>query len=86
MELINTQKYLAFYMNSGWESFYNQRRTGIPQFAVGPATQNGGLVPKRWMYPQDELDNNFENVAEAVNRQFNGNDNINGNMWMLLPE
>jgi hypothetical protein len=83
MEQINTQKYLSFYLNSGWEPFYNQRRTGIPTFVVGPATQNGGLVPKRWMYPQEELDNNFENVAEAINRQYEGNDNINGVMWLL---
>ncbi len=86
MELINTQKYLSYFMNSGWEAFYNQRRTGIPEFAVGPATQNGGLVPRRWMYPQNELDNNFDNVAEAINRQFDGNDNINGEMWLLKPE
>jgi len=86
MEQINTQKYLSYFLNSGWEAFYNQRRTGIPAFAVGPATQNGGMVPKRWMYPQAELDYNFEKVAEAVDRQYGGNDNINGVMWLLIPE
>ena len=86
MEQINTQKYLSFYLNSGWEAFYNQRRTGIPEFVVGPYTQNGGLIPKRWMYPQSELDNNFDNVAEAINRQYGGNDNVNGVMWLLKPE
>jgi len=85
-EQINTQKYLSFFLNSGWESFYNQRRTGIPTFVVGPSTQNGGQIPKRWLYPQDELDNNFENVAEAINRQYDGNDNVNGVMWLLKPE
>lgn len=83
MEQINIQKYISFYLNTGWEPFYNQRRTGIPAFAVGPATQNGGQVPKRWMYPQDELDNNFEQVKIAIDRQYSGNDNINGVMWML---
>jgi hypothetical protein len=34
------------------------------------------------MYPQDELDNNFENVKEAIDRQYEGNDNINGVMWI----
>jgi hypothetical protein len=86
MEQINTQKYLAFYLNSGWEPFYNQRRTGIPVFAVGPYTQNAGVVPKRWLYPQSELDNNFEHVEEAINRQYGGNDQVNGIMWMLIPE
>lgn len=86
MEQINTQKYLSYFLNSGWEAFYNQRRTGIPSFAIGPATQNGGLIPKRWLYPQGELDNNFENVAEAIQRQYGGNDNVNGVMWLLIPE
>jgi len=86
LEQISTQKYLAFFLNSGWESFYNQRRTGIPDFVVGPSTQNGGLIPKRWLYPQDELDNNFENVAPAINRQYGGQDDVNGVMWLLKPE
>jgi hypothetical protein len=85
LEQIITQKYLAFFLNSGWEAFYNQRRTGFPAFAIGPSTQNGGLIPKRWLYPQDELDNNFENVAEAINRQYGGNDDVNGVMWLLKP-
>lgn len=86
MEQINTQKYLAYFLNSGWEAFYNQRRTGIPAFVTGPSTQNGGQIPKRWLYPQGELDNNFENVAEAIQRQYGGNDHVNGVMWLLIPE
>jgi hypothetical protein len=86
IEQINTQKYLSYFLNSGWEAFYNQRRTGFPNFVVGPSTQNGGLIPKRWLYPQGELDNNFENVSEAINRQYAGNDNVNGVMWLLNPE
>jgi len=86
MQQINIQKYLSYFLNSGWESFFNQRRTGIPDLAVGPATQNNGLVPKRWMYPQAELDYNFDNVAESIQRQYGGNDNVNGTMWLLIPE
>jgi len=86
MEQINIQKYISYYLNSGWEPFYNQRRTGIPVFVVGPSTQNGGQIPKRWMYSQEELDNNFDNVKVAIDRQYGGNDNINGVMWLLIPE
>ena len=86
LDQINTQKYLSYFLNTGWESFYNQRRTGIPVFEVGPATQNGGEIPKRWMYPQSELDYNFDNVAKSIQRQYNGNDNVNGIMWLLIPE
>ncbi|MDR2773998.1 MAG: SusD/RagB family nutrient-binding outer membrane lipoprotein, partial [Tannerella sp.] len=34
LEMILIQKYLASYLNSGWEAFYTQRRTGIPIFDV----------------------------------------------------
>ena len=80
---IITQKYIFFFMNSGFEAFYEQRRTGIPTFNVGPGTLNEGLVPKRWLYPQNEFSLNEENVKAAVQRQYGGNDNINGVMWLL---
>jgi len=80
---IITQKYISFFMNSGWEAFFEQRRTGIPTFDVGPGTQNGGQIPKRWMYPQGELTNNGANLKAAIQRQYNGNDDINAAMWLL---
>ena len=80
---IITQKYIAFFLNSGNEPFFEQRRTGIPTFSTGPGTQNGGKVPKRWMYPQSEYSYNGANVQAAVDRQYAGNDNINGVMWVL---
>ncbi len=83
IEQINIQKYLSLFMHSGWESFYNQRRTGYPEFRIGDGTQNNGLVPLRWMYPQSELDYNQAKVSEAINRQFGGNDNVNQVMWVL---
>ncbi|MFZ2900146.1 MAG: SusD/RagB family nutrient-binding outer membrane lipoprotein [Saprospiraceae bacterium] len=83
IEQINIQKYLSLFMHSGWESFYNQRRTGYPEFRTGDGTQNNGLVPLRWMYPQSELDYNQAKVSEAINRQFGGNDHVNQVMWLL---
>jgi hypothetical protein len=83
IDLIITQKYISFFMNSGWEAFYEQRRTGIPVFNVGPGTLNGGQIPKRWRYPQNEFSLNADNVNAAVQRQFSGNDNVNGVMWVL---
>ena len=83
LEMILTQKYLAFFMNTGWEPFYNQRRTGIPTFSTdGAGILNGGRIPKRWMYPERELDLNEANVLEAIDRQY-GSDDINGEMWVL---
>ena len=81
--LIITQKYIALFMQSGWEAFFEQRRTGIPTLDVGPGTYNNGMVPKRWLYPQSEYDYNKENVDAAVLSQYAGNDDVNGVMWLL---
>ncbi|HWW42989.1 SusD/RagB family nutrient-binding outer membrane lipoprotein, partial [Pedobacter sp.] len=81
--MIIIQKYISFYLNSGWEPFYEQRRTGIPTFNVGPGTLNNGMVPTRWLYPQNEFAINAAHVNAAVQSQYGGNDNINGIMWVL---
>lgn len=77
------QKYIALFMQSGWEAFYEQRRTGVFTLDVGPGTYNNGMVPKRWLYPQTEYDYNKANLDAAVQRQYSGNDNVNGVMWLL---
>lgn len=83
LEMIQIQKYLSFFMNSGWEPFYEQRRTGVPVFRVGPGTLNGGKVPKRWLYPLEEFQYNKENVEAAVARQYPEGDNTNAAMWSI---
>ncbi len=78
------QKYLAFFQNSGWEAFYNQRRTGVPTFfAAGPGNANSGRIPKRWQYPQSERQTNLANYTEAIQRQFDGKDDINVDLWIM---
>ena len=87
IEMIVTQKYINFFMNGGWEAFYNNLRTGFPKFDVdGGGALNNGQVPKRWMYPQDELNLNTENVEAAISKQYAGDDDINGVMWLLKSE
>lgn len=76
------QKYLAFFMNSGWEAFLNQRRTGIPTFSTGAGIGNGGLLPKRWTYPVTEQNVNNNNWKTAVDRQFSGQDVVGGELWI----
>ena len=83
IEQIITQKYINFFLQGGWEAFYNHERTGFPLFKVdGGAVQNGGVVPKRWMYPNDEFTLNLPSVQAAVARQYPAGDNINGVMWL----
>ena len=83
LTLITIQKHIALFMNSGWESFFEQRRTGIPTLSVGPGTYNDQKVPKRWIYPQSEYDYNTQNLDIAIQRQFNGDDDVNAVVWLL---
>ncbi len=79
------QKYIALFMHSGLESYYNWRRTGVPAFAQGgPGTGNSGVIPKRFQYPTSERDNNSANYLSALQSQFgNTTDNINELLWIV---
>jgi hypothetical protein len=80
---ILNQKYVAFFQNSGYEAYYNWRRTGVPTFLVGAGTANGTKIPLRYQYPTSEMSTNTANVTEAITRQFGGADNINAMMWII---
>jgi Starch-binding associating with outer membrane len=77
------QKYLAFYQNSGWEAYYNWRRTGIPAFHTGPGTGNSNRIALRFQYPVAEKSINTTNVNSALQNQFAGQDDINAKMWII---
>lgn len=84
LEQVLKQKYLAFFMHSGYEAYYNYRRTAVPSFAKGgPGTGNSGLIPKRFQYPGTERTTNGQNLNQALQRQYNGNDDINADMWVI---
>jgi hypothetical protein len=80
---ILTQKYVAFFENSGKQAFFEQRRTGVPTFSVGPANANNNEIPKRWAYPTAEYSTNEANLKEALQRQFKGSDTQNDIMWLI---
>jgi hypothetical protein len=82
---ILTQKYVAFFINSGWESYYQWRRTGVPAFAQGQSgigTPNN-LIPRRWQYGQDEALYNTKNYQAAVQGQYGGTDDITQDIWLV---
>ena len=80
---ILTQKYLAFFQNSGQEAYFNYRRTGVPAFNAGPGTGNTGVIPRRWLYPSDESFYNSANLNTALASQFtNGVDDVNSELWI----
>jgi hypothetical protein len=77
------QKYLALFRHSGLESYFNYRRTLVPNFTTGPGTGNSGRIAQRFQYPNTEKTANSKNYQDALASQYGGNDDINGKMWVL---
>lgn len=81
IERIIMQKYIVTFYQGNWDSFYEQRRTGYPEFDTVAGTE----IPNRWMYPSSEGYYNSENVNAAITSQYGANnDNILGKPWWLL--
>jgi hypothetical protein len=83
LKQILTQKYVAFFENSGKQAFFEQRRTGVPVFDIGPSNANNNQMPKRWAYPKTEYSTNETYLKEALQRQFNGSDTQNDIIWLI---
>lgn len=80
---ILTQKYLAYARNSGMQAYYQWRRTGIPAFSTGSGNGNGGVIPKRFQYPSNEISTNGANLSAALQSQYSGSDDIFKSMWLI---
>jgi hypothetical protein len=85
LQQILEQKYVAFFNNSGWEAFYNWRRTGFPSTFVttGTGLNSLGKIPLRWQYPIDEKTYNASNASAAIQKQFGGTDDLYGTIWSV---
>jgi hypothetical protein len=79
---INEQKYIAFFLNSGLEPYFNWRRTGYPVFKTGVGTGNNGKIALRYKYPAAEQSANTANYNAAI-AQYGNVDDVNGVMWLL---
>ncbi|MBV7532221.1 SusD/RagB family nutrient-binding outer membrane lipoprotein [Chitinophaga sp. sic0106] len=77
------QRYVAFFQNSGRQAFYQNRRTGVPVFEVGPANKNSQMIPVRWKYPSSEYNANESSLKAALQRQYGGSDTQNDRMWLV---
>jgi hypothetical protein len=87
LDKIISQKYIACFLQSAYDAYFDYRRTGYPVLPVNPNTSMNvtapGKIPMRYMYPSGEYSYNRENVEAAINRQFGGSDDINDIMWIL---
>jgi hypothetical protein len=80
---ILSQKYAAFFMNSGMEAYFNWRRTGFPTFSSGVGNGNSNRIAIRWIYPTTERTANATNYTAAITNQYSGKDDINDQMWLI---
>ena len=87
LQQIWLQRYILNYMQDPKSSYFEYRRTSYPEFPVNPGTSmnenNKSAVPVRWLYPGSEANYNRENLVEALDRQYDGYDEINKLMWLL---
>jgi hypothetical protein len=77
------QKYIVCFENSGYEGYFNARRTGVPAFDGGTGVGNNGVVPKRWAYPVTEQSQNATNWNAALSNQGFSGDDLNQTMWLI---
>jgi hypothetical protein len=77
------QKYIACFESSGYEGYFNWRRTGVPAFQGGPGVGNNDVIPIRWAYPVSEQVQNAANWKAALSAQGFAQDDLNQKMWLL---
>lgn len=86
LQQIMMQKYIASLFQLTWLSYYDYRRTGLPQIPINPETNMNEVktqMPVRWMYPTSEYSQNKDNVEAAIKSQYGGSDTPNAVMWLL---
>lgn len=83
LKLIHEQMYLSLAENSGAEAWFQNRRTGIPEFKFS-GVNSVTKLPVRWAYPSAENTDNTENYRAALRSQFGTEvDDRDQIMWLL---
>lgn len=79
LKRIMIQKYIRTFHQGGYGAYFDHLRTGYPLLRKA----NNVQTAYRWMYPQEEYNNNTENVSAAIQSQFTGNDVITVKPWWV---
>ncbi len=84
MEVIHEQMWVNFFLN-GAEAYSNYRRTGYPELVPFTSLEwyvsgTGGVMPRRFFYPESEAISNGNNLNEAVSR-LGGSDDFLQRVW-----
>lgn len=65
LQVIGEEKWVALF-NNGFDSWAEWRRTGFPNLLPAPNSLNGGVIPRRIMYPTNEQIFNATNYTQAL--------------------
>lgn len=80
------QEYLLRFMQDGDYSYFEYRRNKYPEFPINPASSMNvnktDAIPMRCLYPGSESEYNRANLIDALNKQYDGYDEINKIMWL----
>jgi len=81
------QAYILRFMQDADFSYFEYRRNSYPVFPINPASSlnenNTSAIPMRALYPGSETSYNRQNLIDALDRQYDGYDEINKIMWLL---
>jgi hypothetical protein len=79
VEQVLFQKYINF-LFTDYQSWFEKRRTGYPDFPLTEFMDNNGIIPSRLPYPPQVSFYNQENYNKTI-QAMGGSDDINKKVW-----
>lgn len=80
LKVIGEEKWVALFLNP-FDSFSEWRRTKIPALTAPAGTFNGGVIPARYKYPDDEVKFNTSNYNTGVQGLTPAEDSNKSKVW-----
>ena len=80
LRVIGEEKWVALF-NNGLDSWSEWRRTGYPNLVPATNSLNGGVIPRRMIYPLEEQNFNSANYKAALSGLNPGTDSNKSKIW-----
>ena len=80
LRVIGEEKWVALF-NNGLDSWSEWRRTGYPNLVPATNALNGGVIPRRMIYPLEEQNFNSANYKTALSGLNPGTDSNKSKIW-----
>lgn len=80
LQIIGEEKWKSLF-GQAYDAWTEWRRTGFPDLAPATDSYNGGVIPRRFMYPGEEASLNGTNYSSAVSALSPGEDKNTSQVW-----